>query len=175
MNKKIVMSGLSILTAFAMMGGSAFAAFTTTATATGNTFSTSNPQLLVNVNNGGDGASVPGATVTGLVPGVAGAAQSFVLHNIDASATQTVTLQLVNLPANTLPGDDLTIAVTCAGGINEIHTYSDWIVNARSLGTIAPSTTLACTMTPTLNAGVGNADLNKSAIFDAVFTGSVGL
>ena len=39
-NRKIMMSSLSIVAALTLLGGTAFAAFTTTATATGNTFST---------------------------------------------------------------------------------------------------------------------------------------
>lgn len=172
------MSGLSILTAFAMMGGSAFAAFTTTATATGNTFSTTTPGLTVAVNGGGPGTSVTGATVTGLIPGSAGAPQTFVLANTTAPASSLpVTLQLSNLPQNTLPGADLTIHVDCsgsAGGLDVTASYADWITSAQSLGTITSGGSFTCTMTPTLNSGVGNSDAGKSAVFDAVFTGSIG-
>jgi hypothetical protein len=177
-NRKIAMSGLSILTAFAMMGGSAFAAFTTTATATGNTFSTTTPGLTVNVNNTGAGTNVTGATVTGLIPGVDGPAQTFVLANTTNPASSLpVTLQLTNLPANTLPGADLTIRVNCAGsagGLDITATYSDWITSAHSLGTITSGGSFTCTMTPTLNSGVGNGDAGKSAVFNADFTGSIG-
>ena len=169
---------MSIVTATTMMGTSAFAAFTTTATATGNTFSATTPGLTVAVNNGTAGTSVTGATVTGLVPGVAGPAQTFVLANTTSPASSLpVSLQLTNTAPNTMSGDDLTINVDCsgsAGGLAVNVSYSDWITSSHSLGTIPSGGSLTCTVTPTLNSGVGNGAAGKSAVFDAIFTGTVG-
>lgn len=175
MNRKIALSLLSIVGALTIMGGSAFAAFTTTATATANTFSTTTPNLTVNVNGTGDGTTEPGATVTGLVPGTPGATQTFVLtnHDTDLTGDLATTLQFNVSGSNTLPGGDLTITVNCGAG-NITDTYSGWISTGHALGTVPHSSFLTCTMIPTLNSGVGNSDINKSAIFDAVFTGSVG-
>ena len=50
-NRKIMMSGLSIVSALTLLGGTAFAAFTSTATATGNTFSTGAADLRISTNN----------------------------------------------------------------------------------------------------------------------------
>ena len=161
MNRRIALSGLSILTTLVMLGGSAFAAFTTTATATGNTFSTTTPNLTLSVNGGTFGTSVTGASVSGLVPGVAGPAQNFTLSNnsTDPSDDLAVTLQFTASASNTLPGSDLTIQVVCpSNGINITQSYNAWISTGGSLGTIVHNSNLACTMTPTLNTGVGNAD-----------------
>ncbi|HVZ12063.1 MAG TPA: hypothetical protein VG965_03455 [Patescibacteria group bacterium] len=175
MNRKIALSGLSIVTALVMLGGAAFAAFTAQATATGNTFSTTNPNLLINVNNAGEGNPVTGASVTGLIPGVAGPVQTFVLHNTDtdAGADLPVTMQLVVNAGNTLPGSDLDITVNCGAG-DITHTYADWISTGFSIGTVTAGNTLSCSMTPTLHAGVSNGDAGTSAKFDAVFTGTLG-
>src|SRR4051812_43751677 len=50
-NKKIALSGLSILSALTLMAGSAFAVFTTQANANGNTFSSGTESLLVSPDN----------------------------------------------------------------------------------------------------------------------------
>lgn len=175
MNRRIAMSALSIIAALTLMGGSAFAAFTATASATDTTFSTTNPALLVKVNDGTEGSSVAGPIVTGLVPGVPGAGQAFVLHNTDTdpSADLSTSLKLTVKPANTLPGADLTITVNCGAG-DITDTYSGWITTGHGIGTVVHGGTLTCTMTPTLNSGVGNSDAGKSAVFDAVFTGTAG-
>ena len=76
---------------------------------------------------------------------------------------------------NTLPGSDVTIDVVCSGYANESHSYSDWINVGYLIGTVNDNSTLSCSMTVTLNSGVGNSDANKAAIFDAIFSGTVGI
>ncbi len=172
-----MMSGLSIISALTLLGGTAFAAFTTTATATGNTFSTTTPDLTLSVNGGGFGTSVAGATVGGLIPGTPGTSQNFTLANnsLDTANDLTVSLQLVATGGNTLPGSELNINVNCPSlGFNVTDTYGNWITTGYTLGVVVHNSTQACTMTPQLINGAGNADAGKSAVFDAVFTGSVG-
>lgn len=175
MNRRIAMSMLSVTAALALMGGSAFAAFTSTATATSSTFSTTNPDLTVSVNGGPDGSSEPGPHVTGLIPGTPGATQTFALtnHSTDPSDNLVTTLQFTLGGGNTLPGSDMDFTVNCGGG-DITHTFNEWLSTAYTIGTVPNSTFLTCTMIPTLHSGVGNSDAGKSAIFDAVFTGSVG-
>ena len=174
-NRKIAMSGLSIFSALVLLGGTAFAAFTVQAQTTGNTFSATNPNLMVSVNGNPEGSSVAGVNVGGLVPGVASATQNFSLHNTDGDtgADMAVTMQLTPTGANTMSGDDLTIKVNCGGG-DIIDTYTNWINSAHSLGTITAGATAACTMNATVT-GAGNSAMGKSAVFDATFTGTVGL
>jgi len=69
MNRKIAMSLLSVVGALTLMGGAAFAAFTTTASATTNTFSSTTPSLQLSVDGAPFGNPVPGVTVNGLIPG----------------------------------------------------------------------------------------------------------
>lgn len=60
MNSKIILSGLSIVTAMALMAGGTFAYFTSTATSTANAFSTGTLTLQLDDNN----ETTPAATVT---------------------------------------------------------------------------------------------------------------
>ena len=175
MNRKIFFSAISILASLTLMTGSAFAAFTTTATAAGNTFSTTTPNLEITL-NGQTGTVVTGTSVAGLIPGIAGATQTFVLTNTDpnVSGDLAVSLKLPFEQTNTLSGDDLNITVNCGSG-DISDSYSGWIYNGHSLGTVkAQNGQLTCTMIPTLNSGIGNTDIGKSAVFDAVFTGTEG-
>lgn len=169
------MSGLSIVSALTLLGGTAFAAFTVQAQTTGNTFSATNPNLLVSVNGGGEGNTVAGVNVSGLIPGVPSATQNFSLRNTDsdAGADMAVTMQLTATGGNTLSGDDMNLTVNCGGG-PVTDSYTNWINAPHALGTIAPGATAACTMVATLT-GAGNSALGKSAVFDATFNGTVGL
>lgn len=175
-NRKIMMSGLSIVSALTLLGGTAFAAFTVQAQTTNNTFSATTPGLLVSVNGGSEGTSVAGVNVSGLIPGIASPTQSFTVRNTDtdAGASTATTMQLTPTGANNLSGDDLSITVNCGGG--EITgSYTTWITTPQSIGTIAPGATANCTMTATLSSSAPNSAAGKSAVFDATFTGTVGL
>lgn len=178
MNRKIALSGLSIVAALTLMGVATFAAFTSTATATGTTFSTTTPVLQVSTDSGVTfGTSKAGPSVTGLVPGVAGSPVTIELRNTDTdpSSDLTASLQLTASNTNTLPGVDLTITVNCGGG-DVTDTYAGWISTGHLLNVTVPhtGTPVSCVVTPTLNSGTGNSDMGKSAIFDAAFSGSVG-
>lgn len=170
-----MMSGLSIISALALLGGTAFAVFTASATATNNTFSSATPSLLINTYNG-DGflASTVGFSAGGLIPGGSTAPQVFTLKNDNSGAALPVTLKLNNLPANTLPGSDVTITVECPANPAVVHSYADWISTGYAIGTVANNGNLDCTMIVKLNSGVGNEDAGKAAVFDAVFTGTEG-
>ncbi len=171
-----MMSGLSIVSALTLLGGTAFAAFTVQAQTTNNTFSTTTPGLLVSVNGGSEGTSVAGVNVSGLIPGIVSPTQSFTVRNTDtdAGANTATTMQLTPTGANTLSGDDLSITVNCGGG-DITGTYTAWITTPQSIGTIAPGATANCTMTATLSSSAPNSAAGKSAVFDATFTGTVGL
>lgn len=176
MNRRIIMSGLSIVTTLVMLGGSAFAAFTTTAVATNNTFSATTPSLTLQVDAAGpDAQSVPGITVTGLIPGGPSSDHTFAVRNTDADtgATQAITLNFDNNPSSTLPGSDTTIVVDCGQGAVS-DTYSGWMTG-HFIGNVGPTAVLTCSFKVTLNAGVPNSDAGLQDAFNAVFTGSLGL
>lgn len=175
MNKKIALSGLSIVAALTLMGGATFAAFSTTATAAGNTFSTTTPTLTISVNGGAFGTSEPGFTVGGLVPGGSTADQNFSLQNIntDPSGDLTIFLKFNDLAGTTLNGNDIKFTVTC-GASTVADTYTNWVTIGNSLSLTVPhNSTQACTMSATLNSG-SSGDAGQNVHFDAVFTGSVG-
>lgn len=175
MNKKIMMSGLSIISALALLGGTAFAAFTTTATATGNTFSTDNPSLLITT-TAGPGTSEPGFTVSGLIPGGSSSPQAFDLVNNGLNPLSVNAQFTITNGATTPIVDDMSITISCTNGFTatETHPVSYWTSGTVPLGTLNPSGTANCTMTGSLANGVGNPDANKTVIFDAVFGGSEG-
>lgn len=175
MNRRIAMSGLSILTTLVMLGGSAFAAFSTQAITTGNTFTADVPNLTVNLDAGGEGTSVPGMAVSGLYPGGPASNHSFDLHNTGTNGL-AVNFNFNNDGSSTLPGTDTTIAVDCSadGGAFVSDTYSGWMTG-HALGTVAAGDTMTCSMSVSLNSGVGNSDIGLFDKFDGIFTGSEGL
>lgn len=110
MNKKIFFSATSILAALALMGGSTFAFFSSTATSTGNVFASGTLNLLLDDNN----EETPAATVTSsfggtnLVPG--GSVSGFVsMHN-----SGTIDLAEVHLSGN----ETVTSSPDLAGKLN---------------------------------------------------------
>lgn len=171
-NRKIAMSGMSILAAVTLLGGSAFAAFTTTATAQNNTFSATTLSLQLQVDNGGFGNPVPGITVGGLVPGGTPVVHNFDVKNTNSDTAQSITLNFNNNPASTLPGTDTTVVVDCGQG-SVSDSYSGWMTG-HFIGNVSANTTMNCTMSVSLNSGVPNSDQGLSDYFDAVFTGSAG-
>lgn len=69
-NKRIFLSGLSIVSAFTLMVGGTFAFFSDTATSTGNTFSSGTLEFQLRDNNESFTDAVTASTVaTGMVPG----------------------------------------------------------------------------------------------------------
>lgn len=70
-NKKILISAMSIVTSLAMLGGATFAFFSDTATSNGNTFSAGTFDLNVSDDNEGFGSAVTASMVTpaGWAPG----------------------------------------------------------------------------------------------------------
>ena len=175
MNRKIFLSCLSIVAALTLTTGTAFAAFTTTAVATAATYTTTTPGLEIGA-YGYRGPTIPGPHITGLVPGVPTDPVAFILINDDPSSGGDLTVSLTTpfTSENSLSGEDMTITVNC-GGEDITDTYSGWIFNGHVLGVVPHGEgTLNCTMTAMLNAGVGNQDIGKSAVFDATFTGTAG-
>lgn len=107
MNTRIAMSGLSIVAALAMMSTSALAAFTATATNTGNTFGTGT--LVLNINSGTNGTSTGVFTnITNFLPGTSSTVQHLLLKNTGSIPMNTVSVTGVNLA----DGSDSNLAGT---------------------------------------------------------------
>lgn len=97
MNRKIIISGISIVSALTLMVGGAFAAFSSANTNTGNTFGAGTLSLQINTQTG---TSTGVFSVTNATPGVA-VSQDLLLKNggsVDASSVQVsgITLGGVN-------------------------------------------------------------------------------
>ena len=153
MNRKIVMSAFSIVTALTMMAGATFAVFTSAASNNGNTFGAGT--LVLNV-NGSPTSSTPLFTVSAAKPGDTStqtitltntgsvAISSIKLTSIGHSSTSTpdlgtnLTLELFNDTDNNgtfTPGTDLPI-----GPVGGAHiTQNTW--NNLDLGLTLPALT----------------------------------
>lgn len=96
------MSAISILSAFAMLGGSAFAVFSSSASNNGNTFGSGN--LVLQINSAGGTSSTPVFTIPSAAPGDF-FEQKLKLHN-----SGTVTASAVKLSSIALGGANTELA-----------------------------------------------------------------
>lgn len=152
-NKKILISVMSIVTSLAMVGGATFAFFTDTATSTANTFSSGTLNLLVDdANEPTPAPSVTGSlTISDFAPGQS--TTGFIsLHN-----PGTLAIAEVELTADTTPTDGgtdgsdirnvLQLAVVlddtvtpdpaCADGVNLTSTIEPLVGNGDGTLTLA--------------------------------------
>gem|GEM_PF-3241969 len=89
MNRKIVISAISILSSLTLMAGATFAAFTSSSSNTGNTFGSGT--LTLTVTPQGGTTSTPAFTVTNIAPG------DFQTKSITLANTGTVNATLTKL------------------------------------------------------------------------------
>ena len=94
-NRKIAMSGMSIVSALVLLGGTAFAAFSDSATQTNNTFAvgSANLEIANDVSNspGAYGESITGPSYSGLTPGDANSFTFWLKNNSTASVDLSLT------------------------------------------------------------------------------------
>lgn len=111
MNKRIALSGLSVLSSVALVGGAAFAAFTATASNNGNTFGASTLSLAV-VPNGGNAATPVFNFPTGITPGTV-KDQAITLSNPGDTPASTVKLASITMTGGSSPNlaDKLTLDI----------------------------------------------------------------
>ncbi len=172
MNKKIMMSGLSIISALTLLGGTAFAAFTTQATATGNTFSTDNPALLIS----SDSANYFGDIVNpfndaNIVPGYE-RTFTFYLKNtgnsaLDVNAHFTGVADILD---NVLVTD-----FDCSNAADpSAFSVTSMKGGSVSLGTIQPGApnALTCHVKVTLPVSVDDTYKNRTSVFTVEFNGT---
>lgn len=164
---------MSIATATTMMGTSAFAAFTTTATAKGNTFSTGTASLLISTDvNGPFTASITNPfTATGITPGFS-QGYTFYLRN-DGTDPLSVTSSFANGVSDaTLEGVLLT-DFECNNAANPgAFSVTDMRAGSVNLGTIGPNEVVTCTVTASLPSSADNSVANKTTSFNALFNGT---
>lgn len=102
MNKRIVVSGISIVSALSLMVGSAFAAFTSSATNNGNTFGAGD--LVLNINGAAGSASTKLFDVPSLAPGHS-VSQVIVLKNSGSIDSVNTVLSSIEHNTTTSPYD----------------------------------------------------------------------
>ena len=168
-NRKIMMSGLSIVSALTLLGGTAFAAFTTTATAQGNTFSTDTPALELSLNNADyDDVLANPFNDAGIVPGYE-KTYTFYVRNTGNSGLD-ISLSFAGTAA--ILDDVLTADFACNNGADPAA-FSVTAMKGGSvnLGTLNPGA-MTCTMKVTLPNSADNTYVGTTTVFDAVFSGS---
>lgn len=177
MNTKIAMGGLSILTALTLMGGSAFAAFASSATASGNTFSTGNADLLISKDNITYTSTVPGFTGTGIFPG-GSTIYTFFLKNDSTSAIPLDVTVGFNNPGganDTNLQNTLNTQFDCNNGANPAQfSVSAMLGGSVSLGSLPSGGAMTCHLTVSLPSSADNTVAGKSVSFDALFNGTGG-
>jgi len=176
MNKKILMSGMSIVASLAMLGGSAFAAFATSASATDSTFSTGTDNLLVSSDNNNDYASSITSPFTGvnIGPGFT-KTYTFFLKNDDTNSTDNldVTASFANGTGDTGLENALNTQFSCNNGANpSAFNVASMLAGQVSLGTINSGAIATCTLTVSLPSTADNSVSGKNVKFDVVFNGA---
>lgn len=165
------MSGLSILAAFAMMGGSAFAAFTSQASATGNTFSTGSDSLLIST-TGDPGTFLASVAnpfhAAGITPGFTQDYTFFLQNN--GTDTLHVSSTFSGGASNTTLEGVLTTDFSCNNGANPAaFSVTSMRSGSVDLGTITPGQVVTCTVTASLPSSADNTVAGLTTSFDALF------
>lgn len=187
MNSKIFFSGMSIVAALTLMGGSAFAAFTSQATSAGNTFSVGNADLRISTDTGGvpttfASSTIPGFSGTGFFPGES-RSFTFWLKNVSTSViTLDTTATLVESAASDAALKGLmNVSFSCqdldgAGAVTNTGTFSvnDWETGLpQSIGSLSQNESTKCVMTVALSSAATSSLASGAAVnFDGVFDGN---
>lgn len=181
MNSKIVMSGLSIMTALTLMAGSAYAAFVSQATSTGNTFSVGNADLQIATETAGApntyGPSIVGFSGTGFFPGES-REYRFWLKNTSASNVVLDTSASFDAVAATLGLENkLMVQISCQNTSTVVTTTSGqysvaaWDAGSDAIGSLGQNQEARCAMTVTLpsdaDVSYEGATVNFNALFNA--------
>lgn len=174
------MSGISIMASLAMLAGSAFAAFTTQAVASGNTFSTGTDNLLLSPDNNNDYASsiINPFTGVNIGPGFT-KTYTFYLKNDNTNSTDNldVTASFANGSGDSVLEDALTTQFTCVDPQNGTTTAPAFSVTSMlngqvSLGTINSGEIATCTLTVSLPSSTDTTLQGKNVSFNVDFNGA---
>jgi predicted ribosomally synthesized peptide with SipW-like signal peptide len=192
MNRKIALSGLSIIAALTILGGATYAAFVDTANQNTNTFSVGDADLLIAPDTGsGPGTftdSITGPTFNGLVPG--GTKNfDFWLKN---DSTSVIGLDLTADVSAINPAPDgaqtldnvLLIKWNCdtdgdlsLGNNTPTAEFSPraWFTGGNAgIGSLAPGAQMFCRMIGTLPSSADNSLFNQQVQFDVKYDASQG-
>ncbi len=183
-NRRILLSGMSILASVSIATGAAFAVFTDTAQSTGNTFSTGNADLQIAQDLDGVAGGSPGTfgndipapaiTESGIFPNFS-KTYFFWLKN---NSTSTINLGLaanfaaVVTSVNPSIADQLNATLNCGGGPVGPFTINAWAVAPISLAnSLLPGAQIECSMVVSLP-NVDNTFQGSGVTFNGVFTGT---
>ncbi len=183
-NKKILVSGLSVVSTLALMGGTAFALFSDTATATNNTFATGNADLQISLNGEDYDDSIPGPTFTGMFPGDSRTYDFWLKNNSSAAISLNLTsdVSAINPDPDGNQEIDNTLLVSWVcdpendGFGDNIPTSEfsprDWFNGGNaSLGSLAQNVELACQLTGRIPSSADGSIAGETIVFDAVYDG----
>jgi hypothetical protein len=178
MNRKIAISGFSVLTALTLLTTSAFAAFTTQANASGSTFSTGTDNLLVSTDpvTGFSGLITSPFTATKVTPGF-NKVYTFYLKNDDASSTDdlNVSATFAGGTADVVLDAVLSTQFSCTDGAIVTNAPAFNVTSMRggqvNLGKILNGHTATCKLTVSLPLSADNTVSGKTTSFDVLFNG----
>jgi predicted ribosomally synthesized peptide with SipW-like signal peptide len=178
MNKRIMMSALSIMSALTIMGGATYAAFSDTATLTNNTFASGDASIQISVTNNTEPAF--GDTK----PGFVGAANFFPGHeetfqfwirNISPSPiTLNTVAKFTGVTGNEDLQDNLLVTFNCTGtGVVGPYTVNQWEAGSASIATLPQNSVgTDCTMKVAMPLSAPNTVQNQPTAFNVLFTGT---
>ena len=199
-NRKIAMSGMSIIASLALMGGATFAFFSDSAASTGNTFAAGTIDLQLDDNNEDVSQSVTGSiTGAGMVPGGL-ASTGFISYHNPETSTNIAEVEFKTDVAETAdPGDDSflgnvidmtvltgddqtcttnqsnltgTLATVFGDGFSPL-TLSEMNGNTYdALPGLTPGTTKYVCLTAQMESGAGNVYQGDGVTVDFTFTGN---
>lgn len=187
MNRRIVLSAVSIVGALAVMGGATFAAFTDSATATNNTFATGNPSLLLSADPGGSEPSfldtIAGPSFSGLVPGDTKIFPFWIKNASDGDVNFDVTGDVASIVEDADLDDALLVSWKCdQSGDNSLADETPtsefspraWLAggNTSVLMNLAPGVKRYCEMTGRLPSTAGNEVAGETLHFNVIYDAS---
>lgn len=190
MNKKIALSGLSIMAALTILAGATYAAFSDFVTATGNTFAVGNADLQIALDNSGApgtyGDTIPGPTFSGIIPGQT-KNYVFWLKNASTSATPLDLTADINAIDPTDDGaqtidNTLLVSWTCDTDhdnslANNTPTAEfsprDWLNGGNAgVGALTPGQQMECELNGRLPDTADNTVAGQTVSFDARYDGN---
>lgn len=180
-NRRILASGMSIVTAMALMAGSTFALFSDTAISQNNTFSTATADLQISADDDGNvgGAPVgygneiaaPAINELNMTPGFSKTYYFWLKNNsTGVNMNLTATLNDIVNTVNAGMQDNVQVALNCGAAAGPA-TVTVWNAGEYPVGSLTAGNEVQCAMTVTLG-DVDNTFQGSSLRFDGVFKGT---
>lgn len=183
-NRRIAISGISILAALALAGGAAFAVFTDQASSVGNTFTSGNANLSIAPHTvsgpGTFASSIPGATFNNIAPGF----QDRFLFWLKNESASTINLDILADVSAVGGGagelrDTMLVSWTCDtdgnGGLADntpspAFSPDDWFNGGNTgLGILTPGEQMICSMNFDVPSSATNTIADETVVFDTVY------